>query len=91
MMSPIPLPPVCSKRWGHHQMSPRPRGSEEGSFALIRPPLASQTRRLHQGCSNTVDTRLGHVLNSTFLIKRSSFLRQVFFPFICQQKIFFYS
>lgn len=38
-----------------------------------------------------MDMRLGHILDSTFLIKRSSFLRQVFFffPSYFNRKYFF--
>lgn len=34
-------------------------GAGGGGFALIRPQLTSLTGRLHQGCSHTVETRLG--------------------------------
>lgn len=72
-------------------MPPRPRGSGEGSFALTRPQLTSQTRHLHQGSSNTVETTLGHVLSSTFRIqKRSSFLRWVFSLHISIENIFLF-
>lgn len=57
-----------------------------GGFALIRPWLTALMWHLPQGCSHAVETRL---CNSTFLIKRSSFLRWVFFPSYFNRKYFF--
>lgn len=51
------------------------------------PPLSWH---LHQGCSNTVEMRLGSIFNSTFLIKRSSFLRWVFPLHITTENIFLF-
>lgn len=90
MMSPSPSTTCLLPDMGTSSDAPIPGDAGRGNFALIRPQLTSQTWHIHQGCSNTVETRLGRILNSTFLIKRSSFLRQVFFsPSYFNGKYFF--
>lgn len=55
------------------------------------PGLAPSRRNPALRAVLTLEMRLGHTFDSTFPVKRSSFLRWVFLPLIFQQKIFFYS
>lgn len=84
-----PMPPYLLQEMGT-PVDASCRGCPGRGLCTNQPQLTSLAWRLLQGCSHTVETRFG--AHFQFHIpKRSSFLRWVFFPFMFNQKLFFYS
>lgn len=90
MMSPSPSPTRLLQEVGTPSDAPSAQGRRAGQLCTNQAPARLTDAASPSGLFKHCGHKLGRILNSTFLIKRSSFLRQVFFfPSYFNRKYFF--